>query len=326
MARMTLQIWCNLRMPPPLASSFRERLDGHRLLLPPDGTNSGLIDPPRDPQALEADVCFGQPHPADVLESRRLRWLHINTAGYTRYDREDLKEALRARGAMMSNSSSVYAEPCAQHALAMMLAMCRCLPQAMEHQHGPRDWAMRDVRHGSRLLSGQTALLVGLGAIGRRLTTLLEPFRMNLVGVRRRVRGDEVIPTVPVEEIDGVLSSADHVVNLLPDNPTTRRLFDAERLARIKPGGLFYNIGRGNTVDQDALMAALREGRLAGAYLDVTDPEPLPPDHPLWTTPRCYITPHTAGGQTEEREQWLRHFLENLRRFERGEPLKDRIV
>ena len=89
---------------------------------------------------------------------------------------------------------------------------------------------------------------------------------------------------------------------------------------------MFYNIGRGTTVDQSALLDALHTGKLSAAYLDVTNPEPLPPDHPLWSAPNCYITPHTAGGHHDEFERLARHFIDNLRRFERGEELVDRIV
>jgi phosphoglycerate dehydrogenase-like enzyme len=95
---------------------------------------------------------------------------------------------------------------------------------------------------------------------------------------------------------------------------------------RMKPTALFYNIGRGPTVDQAALQTALETNAIAGAYLDVTDPEPLPPDHPLWKLPNCWITPHTAGGHDDEFLRLFRHFLVNLRRFETGEPMLDRIV
>ena len=94
----------------------------------------------------------------------------------------------------------------------------------------------------------------------------------------------------------------------------------------MKPGAAFYNVGRGTTVDQDALLAALQSGHLAAAWLDVTDPEPLPPAHPLWTTPNCYITPHSAGGHRTEPARLLQHFLGNLRLFERGETLNDRVI
>jgi phosphoglycerate dehydrogenase-like enzyme len=97
-------------------------------------------------------------------------------------------------------------------------------------------------------------------------------------------------------------------------------------LQAMKPGAIFYNIGRGTTVDQAALAEALGSGRLSAAYLDVTDPEPLPPEHPLWTTPNCVITPHTAGGHSDEWDRLVDHFLANLRRHEAAEPLLDRVI
>jgi phosphoglycerate dehydrogenase-like enzyme len=126
--------------------------------------------------------------------------------------------------------------------------------------------------------------------------------------------------------LNDALGRADHVVNILPDNASTRGYFSAARLARMKPGARFYNIGRGTTVDQGALIAFLESGHLASACLDVTDPEPLPPDHPLWTAPNCFLTPHSAGGHANEDERLVRHFLSNLAAFERGEPLADRVI
>jgi phosphoglycerate dehydrogenase-like enzyme len=113
------------------------------------------------------------------------------------------------------------------------------------------------------------------------------------------------------------------VVNVLPANGETAHYFNAARINRMKSGAYFYNVGRGSTVDQQALRAALADGRLAGAYLDVTDPEPLPPDHPLWQTPNCWITPHAAGGHVGESARHVRHFLDNLARFTGGQPLRD---
>jgi phosphoglycerate dehydrogenase-like enzyme len=115
-------------------------------------------------------------------------------------------------------------------------------------------------------------------------------------------------------------------VNILPDNPETKAFLSAARFGEMKPGATVYNIGRGTTVDQDALVTALRAGHLRAAYLDVTDPEPLPADHPLWNTPNCYITPHTAGGFDTEQEALVSHFLANLERFTAGVGLRDRVM
>jgi len=131
---------------------------------------------------------------------------------------------------------------------------------------------------------------------------------------------------VPEEDLTRVLPLADHVINLLPENDSTLRYVNARRLGWFKPGARFYNVGRGVTVDQAALLEALQSGRLGAAYLDVTEPEPLPVDHPLWSAPNCYITPHAAGGAHDENNRLVRHFLKNLEAFERGTELMDRIV
>jgi phosphoglycerate dehydrogenase-like enzyme len=260
------------------------------------------------------------------MSLQKLRWVHLTSAGYARYDRDDLRAALRARGTVLTNSSMVYAEPCAEHVFAMMLALARRLPPCVADQITSRAWHAAGHRIRSKVLVGQTALIVGYGAIGRRLAELLAPLRMNVIAVRRRPAGDEGVRVVPEDQLDALLPQADHVINILPENSGTLRYFHATRLASIKPGGVFYNIGRGTTVDQEALRAGLESGTLAAAYLDVTDPEPLPPDHLLWRTPNCFITPHTAGGRDDEFETLVGHFLGNLSRFERGEMLMDRVV
>jgi phosphoglycerate dehydrogenase-like enzyme len=208
----------------------------------------------------------------------------------------------------------------------MILAIARQLPQSWAQQAGDRAWKYAQTRIKSRLLEGQTFLLLGLGAIARRLLELLAPMKVNAIAVRRTVCGREPIPTFPYTKLRELIPQADHIVNLLPANPTTERLFDADCVAAMRHTALFYNIGRGTTVDQIALQAALETGRIGGAYLDVTDPEPLPPDHPLWRLPNCCISPHSAGGHSDEFERLVRHFLANLRRFERSEPLLDRRV
>jgi phosphoglycerate dehydrogenase-like enzyme len=147
-------------------------------------------------------------------------------------------------------------------------------------------------------------------------------------GVRRRRPRQSLanVELITTEDLPEVLPLADHVVNLLPDNTSTRRFFDAVRFQQCKPGASYYNLGRGTTTDQDALLAVLRSRHLSAACLDVTDPEPLPPDHPLWSAPNCFITPHTSGGHANESERLVKHFLRNLHRFEQQQPLEDQIL
>jgi phosphoglycerate dehydrogenase-like enzyme len=296
---------------------LRRETAGHRLVL--SGEAPGGL--------AEADVAFGQPDPETIIASARLRWAHLTSAGYTRYDRDDLRDALRARGAALTNSSHVYDEPCAQHAAAMMLSFARQLPQALDMQRTDRGWRSGPLRARSFLLDrGQTVLLLGFGAIGQRLAQLLAPYGMRLIAVRRSPQGGEGVEIIGEAELDRVLPQADHVVNLLPESPSTVGYVSAERLAKMKPGAYFYNIGRGATVDQAALIASLEQEKLAAAYLDVTTPEPLPPDDPLWTAPNCFMTPHSAGGHIGEQRRLVEHFVTNLRAFEQGADLRDRVV
>ena len=321
-----LTIWCNAHFPEPAMAELRQGIGPHRLLLSPVRNTLNLAPGAADPLLAEADVALGQPDPQQIIAVDRLRWVHLTTAGYTRYDTEQVRSALSARGAALTNSSSVYAEPCAEHVLAMMLALARRLPQCWEDQATTHQWRAAEHRRNCHLLEGQTALILGLGSIGRRLAELLQPFRMRVLAIRRTVVGDEPIPAYPYSQAAELVPQADHVIDLLPANASTEDFFNADLIGAMKRTAYFYNIGRGTTVDQIALRTALEVGRIAGAYLDVTDPEPLPSDHPLWRMPNCRITPHTAGGHHDEFERLVRHFLSNLWRFERGEPLLDRIV
>ena len=326
MSQSRYTIYCDAKLPPRVIDEVVRAAAPHSVLLASAPSASNLVSAGPDPRLREADIALGQPDPQQVMELSRIRWVHVTSAGYTRYDRDDFKAALRARGAAFTNSSAVYQEPCAEHCLAMMLALARRLPQCVIDQQTTRPWKAAEHRIQSRLLAGQTAVILGYGAIARRLVELLRPLRMNVVCVRRQPSGDEGVTVVTEDRLDEMLASADHVVSTLPETGKTVGLFGPARFARMKPGALFYNIGRGTTVDQPALLHALHSGKLAAAYLDVTNPEPLPPDHPLWSAPHCYITPHTAGGHHDEFERLARHFLDNLRRFERGDALLDRIV
>ncbi len=320
-----LTIWCN----PLISEAARQLLitgaRPHRLIFPPITTYNLHAGPP-DPALLEADVVFGQPDPATVMTSQTVRWIHLTSAGYARYDRPHFRAALAARGVILTNSSQVYAEPCAEHLLAFMLANARQLPFTSRVQLTERSWPTEPLRVASRLLIGQTVVLLGFGAIARRLVELLQPFAMKIVAIRSRRSGNEGVQIILEDELEGALAEADHVVNTLPEKDETAKFVHAARFQAMKPGAIFYNVGRGSTVDQEALLAALESERLGAAYLDVTAPEPLPPDHPLWTARGCYITPHTAGGHSDEHERFVRHFLDNLRRFVEGERLLDRIM
>lgn len=321
-----LTIWCNAKFGVAATQLLGEGTRGHRLITAAAASDDVLQAGAPDPALGGADIAFGQPPAAECLRHARLRWVEVNSAGYTRFDTPEFMEGFRARGAIFTNASEVFADPCAQHVLAMMLALGRNLPASQRDQLTDHGWRYAERRHGCRLLTGQTALLLGFGAIGRRLAALLAPFGMTVYAVRRQTRSEPEVRIIPEERISSVLPLADHVINLLPENGATRGYVNARRLACCKPGARFYNIGRGATVDENALLEALRSGRLGAAYLDVFATEPLPPEHPFWTAPNCYVTSHTAGGRHDQDEALVRHFLANLAAFTEGKPLTDRVV
>jgi phosphoglycerate dehydrogenase-like enzyme len=319
-----MKIWTNAEYPEGPMGALRDGVGSHDLVVAEDrvpilgagGPSEGLST---------AEVAFGQPDPAQLIASEHIRFVQITSAGYTRYDTQEFREAMQRRGVAFCNSSSVYADPCAQHLLAFMLSSARQIPAAVRAQAAGEGWIFDSLRPVCRILRGERVLIVGYGAIGKRLVELLAPFGVDTIAIRRTVRGDEPVPCYPVERLEEFLPSAEHVVNILPANEANTKLFDASKFATMKKGAQFYNIGRGTTVDQEALIVALESGQVGSALLDVTDPEPLPKDHPLWAAPSCTITPHIGGGYAGEERVVVDGFLENLRRFEAGEPLKDRV-
>jgi phosphoglycerate dehydrogenase-like enzyme len=316
----SLTIWSNARLKPNTVTWLRDKVAPHRLVL------AARDQPQADWPSENADIAFGQPNAERCMSLRRVQWIHLDSAGYTAFDQPNVRDALRSRNARLSTSSAVYSEPCAQHVLACMLSEARQLGRALSHQLTDRHWAQASNRQTASLLEGQSVLLVGFGSIGRRLTELLAPFHLEVIGLRRRLHSDEPIPMIGLGELNETLARVDHVVDLLPAAEATIGFFDQARFAAMKAGAVFYNIGRGSTVDQNALMDTLRANRLKAAYLDVTDPEPLPPDHPLWTTRGCIITPHAGGGHQNEDERLARHFLVNFTRSLAGEPLLDQVL
>ncbi len=321
-----LGIFVDFALAPDVLELLQAGTRGHRLVFPKTPVSSVLAKAERDPQFAMVDVAFGQPEPQAIAEAIQLKWIHVSSSGITRYDNSPFRALMAERKIAVTNSASVYNEACAVHALSFMLAQARKLPLALKTRaaNGSKDWY--GIRGSSGTLRGETVLILGYGAIGKRLAELLRPFDMKVIAYRRKERGDEGVPVVTGGQLFRALAAADHVVNILPDSAETRYFFDAARFMAVKPGAIFYNIGRGTTVNQDALTDALRSGRVGAAWLDVTEPEPLPDGHPLWAGPNCFITPHVAGGHNDETKTLVRHFLKNFERFVRGEALLDRVM
>ena len=272
-----------------------------------------------------AEIALGQTSLQRIAQSPRLRWLHVTSAGFTRYDTPEFRAAAKKRGLIVTNSSSVFAESCATHVFSFLLAQTRQLPAALKADSGEEANEPKIVA-GLNVLRGQRVTLVGFGTIARHLIRMLEPFGVAITAVRRKPRGDEGVPIVTTRRVASTLATADHVIDLLPDNAESENFFNAARFRAMKRGASFYNIGRGSTVDQKALAAALRSGKLASAWLDVTTPEPLPLRHELRKIPTCHITPHIAGNHPTWADEVVQHFTENLARFRKGQPLHERVI
>ncbi|MES2572615.1 MAG: NAD(P)-dependent oxidoreductase, partial [Verrucomicrobiota bacterium] len=314
-----LKIWCNTQFSGKALTLLTEGVAPYELVFAPQLTTSNLVAAAPDQELLTAHIAFGQPDPATVLQSERLRWIQLTSAGYARYDTPEFRVAVENEGMIVTNSSQVYATPGAEHVLAFMLTHARRLFDAYEIQRHDHAWPTHELRARTRLLKNQNVVVLGFGAIGRRLVELLAPFKVRVTVLRRHTRGHEDVTTIPEEKLEEALANADHVIDLLPENAATRGFMSAHRFAAIKPGAAFYNIGRGSTIDQEALLKALTSGGLGAAYLDVTHPEPLPPEHPYWGHPKVHITPHMAG-YTNPRTA-SPGVIENIKALRAGQPL-----
>ncbi len=314
----------------PLGSEDKQLLcDGsapHTILFPKKAVSSVLGAPEPDPSFPEADIAFGQPDLESITQSQRLKWIQVSSAGFTRYDTPEFRALVKQRGWIVTNSSSVYAEACADHVFSFMLAHSRRLPQALASQTPNASPEWFQLRNDSVSLRGQSVVILGFGAIAMSLVKLLDPYEMKITAMRRNPRGNEGVPVVTPDQLPAALATADHVINMLPCNAASRNFVNSTRFAQMKPGVVIHNIGRGTTMNQNDLLESLRSGHVGAAWLDVTEPEPLPPDHPLRAERNCFITPHIAGGHHRESQTLVRHFLRNLKNYTEGLPLIDQIM
>jgi phosphoglycerate dehydrogenase-like enzyme len=269
----------------------------------------GALVPVADAEALVWVSPTGAPELRALLEAHpQVRWVQLPWAGVEPFAEVFEKSRLYTAG------QGVYAEPVAEHALTLALAGLRDLKRRAAAQ----SWQSPS---GLSLLGGKVTL-VGAGGIARVLARLLAPFEVALTVVRRRA---EPFPgasrTLPLVQLQVALADADVVVLCCALTPETRGLIGRDALRALRPHAWLVNVARGALIDTDALVEALETGTLGGAALDVTEPEPLPPGHPLWASPRCLITPHV--GNTPEMAVPLlsARVTENVRRFARGEPM-----
>ena len=274
-------------------------------------------DLPADEQAIEfqrAEILFGNPPPAWLAAGGPpgLRLWQLDSAGFDRY------QGL-AVAAPVANLGDFFAWACAETMVAGLLALYRRLPELVRLQAEAR-WVGAALRGGMGLLRARRVVILGAGAIGQAVRQQLGGFGCQ---VQLLARTNPQAQLHSRAELAAVLPHTDIVVNCLPGSADS--FFSADLIAALPPGSLYASVGRGNTTDEPALIAALQAGRLGGAVLDVTATEPLPPGHPLWTLPTVLLTQHTGGGRPQEAEGKVAQLLRNLHRLQTGQPLENEI-
>ena len=251
------------------------------------------------------------------LDAPNLRWLHSFSAGVD----HPVFRMLLDRGVRLTNSSGASARSIAHHVIMNLLVMRRDVPRFLREQAG-RQWHTRPVGD----VEGTTVGVLGLGPIGLEVARLAAEFGMHPVGIRRTVRGDEPCPTFAFDELPRLLPTFDSLVLALPLTPQTQHVIGAAELALLPAGAHLVNVGRGELLDEIALVDALQTGQVGWASLDVTEVEPLPADSPLWHLPNVIITPHSAGDTASTRRRAMELFTVNVARFVHGEPLLNEVT
>lgn len=270
----------------------------------------------------DAEVIFSKQFPAGTLtNARRLRWVQAGTAGVNHMLAADIGNY----DILLTNARGAHGIPMSEQILAMMFAFAIRLPTLLQAQGSQRQVAAQVIREKFEL-AGQTLCVIGLGDIGGTLAQKAKGLGLRVLGVRRTAS--------PVADLDAqytpdqlheALPQADHVALCLPLTAATTAIVGEAELRAMKASAYIYNVGRGASIEPAALIQALQAGSIAGAGLDVTDPEPLPADSPLWTLPNVILGQHTSGSSPYNADRITEIFLDNLARYRRGAALNNQV-
>jgi phosphoglycerate dehydrogenase-like enzyme len=298
--------------PPP---GVEAAADDVELQYAPDAEALGRLFPDADALFAWSDPAW---LPAAWPPSPRLRWIQSASAGVDMLLFPELIES----EVVVTNARGVFEEPIAEWVIGAMLAFATGLHRSIVDQQGG-EWASG---RSTERLEGARLVVVGPGPIGKATATRAIALGMSVSLVGRRPRRHETFgDVIGVDQLHRALDDADHVLDALPLTDATRQLFDAAAFAAMPARARFYNVGRGGTVDETALIEALRAGTIAGAALDVFAVEPLPAESPLWTMPNVIVSPHVSGDVTGWEHRVVAIFVENARRFAAGEPLANLV-
>lgn len=295
--------------------------DAQHLFRPVDDQTKNATTATAD-ELERATVIIGCPAPSDLANSKHLKWLQTWSAGVAPY----LAPGVLPQGCMLSSAVGAYGPAVSEHMLSAVLSLMKRLPAYRDNQSAHR-WADEG---RVKSLQDATVLLLGVGDIGSHFAQYVSALGAHTIGLSRHP--EKPVPGVgqlhPFAQLDRWLPQADVVAMSLPETPDTIHLMDARRLRLLKSDAILVNAGRGSAVDCLALAETLKAGHLWGAALDVTEPEPLPADHPLWACPNLLLTPHSAGGDKLDAtvHRIAAIALDNLGRYLAGQPLRNLVV
>lgn len=296
----------------------------HKALLEasaPKGSEFLYCEDPSKEQIQEASVIIGNVPPEKIAGTTKLKWIQLNSAGTDGYT----APGVLPEGAFLTNATGAYGLALSEHMLGMLLSLMKKLYLYAEDQKA-HIWGDRGMVTS---IEGSTTLVVGMGDIGGEFAKRMHALGSHVIGIRRNkaAKPDYLDGLYQMDALDEWLAKADIVATSLPGTKATYHVFNAETFAKMKKGAFFLNIGRGTAVDSDALADALNSGHLAGAGVDVTDPEPLPKDHPLWDAKNALITPHISGYYhlQETFERIIRIAAGNMEAYRDGKELKNQV-
>lgn len=268
----------------------------------------------------DADAFIGNITPDEVRAGKKLKWVQVMSAGVEQVLFLSGSNDLRDSNIVLTNNKIVQGPEIADHAMAMLLALSRDLPTFWANKQS-ETWQARPYRGIE--LNGRTAVVIGLGGIGNQIATRAFGFGMSVIGVDPEDKpfSPFVKKTVRPDQLDTVLPEADVIFISAPHTPESHKMVGDREFELMKKGAYFIAVSRGGVYDMNGLVKALDEKRLAGAGVDVVDPEPLPKGHPLWKFPNAIITPHIAGRSDKDHARMVGTVKENLSRFMDGRPL-----
>jgi len=303
--------------------ALREAMRGEVGPRLPEGVEVGWYSgPPEESAAFRAaeaawiSVLEGAGQARAIEAGARLKWVATVQAGVNTWPLGRMRE----RGISFTNGAGIMAPPIAEFVVMGMLALAKSLPGLIRLQ-AERRWASWSLP--GEELAGSRALIVGYGSIGREIGRRLKAFEVEVVGVRRHASGEAGV--IGPEDWRGRLPEFDWVILAAASTAETRGMIGAAELGAMKPSARVVNVARGVMLDQPALIQALKDGRLAGALLDVTDPEPPSTDDPIWTAPNVLLTSHSSAVNTGWRARAAALFVDNLERYLTGKPLRNQV-